>query len=146
MSGQSIANALHALGASRAEVLITHGHRPLAARAAAARPAARAASGDDTPTLGRYIATAAATSFAVVLVLVTAGLLAASTSFAGSLGIGAFAAVWGGGGFGAMIGGVLYVHRYEEPVFIPSLVGSELDRSPALLPSWPSSTPVPGRR
>lgn len=146
MPNQSIATALHALGASRAEVLITHVGRPPTTSAAVVRSEAEATPRADTPTPGRSIATAAAASFAIVLVAVTAGLMAAGTPFVDSLGIGAFSAVWGGGGFGAMIGGVVHVHRCEEPVVIPSLVGSELDRSPALLPSWPSSTPVPGRR
>ena len=146
MSNRSIATAIHALGASRAEILISRGPERPVSRAAAERPQVRTVSRDEAPGLGRYIAIAAAASTLVVLVVVTVGLMAASTSFVASLGIGAFAAVWGGGGFGAMIGGVLYVHRFEEPVLIPSLVGTELDRSPALLPPWPSATSVPGRR
>ena len=146
MSNRSIATALHALGASRAEILVSRGPRPSATRAPVTRQGARASSRDEAPGLGRYVAIAVAVSTSVVLVGVTMALMVASRSFVDSLGIGAFAAVWGGGGFGAMIGGVLYVHRFEEPVLIPSLVGTELDRSPALLPSWPSVTPAPGRR
>ncbi|WP_421119619.1 hypothetical protein ACE2AJ_20000 [Aquihabitans daechungensis] len=82
----------------------------------------------------------------IVLIVVTAALMAANTAFVDSLGIGAFAALTGGGGFGVMVGGVLYVERFEEPVLIPSMVGTARDRSPELLPPWPSSTPVAGRR
>jgi hypothetical protein len=146
MPNRSIATAIHGLAASRPEILVSQGPRPSAASAPAGRPEASAASRDEAPRLGRYIAVAAAASASIVLVVVTVGLMAASTSFVASLGIGAFAAAWGGGGFGAMIGGVLYVHRFEEPGLTPSLVGTELDRSPALLPPWPSEAPVPGRR
>ena len=74
---------------------------------------------DEAPGLGRLIATAAAASTSVVLVTVTAALLANGTPFATALAIGAFAALWGGGGFGAMIGGVLHAHRTEHPVLAP---------------------------
>lgn len=145
MPKRSISTAVQALGADRAEILMSQAHGPPAARAVREIPRDRTASRHELPGLGRYVAIAAAASFVVVLVGVSAGLMAASTSFVDSLGIGAFAAVWGGGGFGAMIGGVLYVHRFEEPAPIPSLVGSELDRSPEVLAPWPSATPVPGR-
>lgn len=146
MSNRSMSTAIHALGASRAEILMSRGPGPSAAGAAPERPKASAVARDETPGLGRHVAIAAAASALIVLVVVTVSVLVASRSFGASLGIGAGAAVWGGGAFGAMIGGVLHVHRFEEPVLIPSLVGTELDRSPALLPPWPSSTPVPGRR
>ena len=82
----------------------------------------------------------------MVLSAVTIGLLTLGASSTSSLGIGAFAALWGGGGFGVMIGGVLYAHRADGGTPTPSLVGSEHDLSPALLPAWPSSTPVAGQR
>jgi len=146
MSHRSIATALHALGANRAEILISRGPGSSAAGAKPARPRARETSVPEAPALGRYIAIAAAAAASIVLVVTTVGLMVAGTSFAASLGIGAFVAVWGGGGFGALIGGVLYVHRVEEPAPIPSLVGTDLDRSPELLAPWPSDTSVPGRR
>jgi hypothetical protein len=36
------------------------------------------------------------------------------TSFIDALGIGAFAALWGGPGFGGMAGGIYYVSREER--------------------------------
>lgn len=145
MPKRSIASAIHALGASRAEILVSQGPAHSAARTAAERLQVSAAPRGEAPGLGRYITIAAAASTLVVLVGVTVALMAASTSFVASIGIGAFAAVCGGW-FGALIGGVLFVNRFEESVLIPSFVDTELDRSPALLPPWPSATPVPGRR
>lgn len=145
MPKRSIASAIHALGASRAEILVSQGPAHSAARTAAERLQVSAAPRGEAPGLGRYITIAAAASTVVVLVGVTVALMAASTSFVASIGIGAFAAV-SGGWFGALIGGVLFANRFEESVLIPSFVDTELDRSPALLPPWPSATPVPGRR
>lgn len=145
MPKRSIASAIHALGASRAEILVSQGPAHSAARTAAERLQVSAAPRGEAPGLGRYITIAAAASTLVVLVGVMVALMAASTSFVASIGIGAFAAVCGGW-FGAFIGGVLFVNRFEESVLIPSFVDTELDRSPALLPPWPSATPVPGRR
>ena len=148
MPKRSIASAIHALGASRAEILVSQGPAHSAARTAAERLQVSAAPRGEAPGLGRYITIAAAASTVVVLVVlvgVTVALMAASTSFVASIGIGAFAAV-SGGWFVALIGGVLFANRFEESVLIPSFVDTELDRSPALLPPWPSATPVPGRR
>lgn len=145
MPKRSIASAIHALGASRAEILVSQGPAHSVARTAAERLQVSAAPRGEAPGLGRYITIAAAASTVVVLVGVTVALMAASTSFVASIGIGAFAAVCGGW-FGALIGGVLFANRFEESVLIPSFVDTELDRSPALLPPWPSATPVPGRR
>lgn len=145
MPKRSIASAIHALGASRAEILVSQGPAHSAARTAAERLQVSAAPRGEAPGLGRYITIAAAASTVVVLVGVTVALMAASTSFVASIGIGAFAAV-SCGWFGALIGGVLFANRFEESVLIPSFVDTELDRSPALLPPWPSATPVPGRR
>lgn len=100
----------------------------------------------DPPGLGRTIVIASVVTVTIVLVAVTAGLLAAGASVASSLGIGVFAAFWGGGGFGAMIGGVTHAHRSERATAIPSVVGSAEDLSPALLPAWPSTTSVRATR
>lgn len=100
----------------------------------------------EPPGLGRSIVVASAVAITVVLSTVTIGLLATGTSPASSFGIAAFAALWGGGGFGAMIGGVLYAHRLEQGDPTPSSVGSDHDLAPALLPAWPSTTTVPAMR
>lgn len=101
---------------------------------------------DELPGLGRSIVVAGGAAVLMVLSAVTVGLLTLGAPWTSSLGIGAFAALWGGGGFGVMIGGVLYAHRADGGTPTPSLVGSEHDLSPALLPAWPSSTPVAARR
>ena len=101
---------------------------------------------DGGPSLGRTIVVAMAIAVPSVLATVAMSLATTGASLTSSLGIGAFAALWGGGGFGVMIGGVLYAHRADAGTPTPSLVGSEYDLSPALLPAWPSSTPVSGRR
>lgn len=101
---------------------------------------------DELPGLGRSIVVAGGAAVLMVLGAVTIGLLATGASWTSSLGIGAFAALWGGAGFGVMIGGVLYAHRADGGTPAPSLVGSDHDLSPARLPAWPSSTPVAARR
>ena len=40
--------------------------------------------------------------------------LVGGTSFIDALGIGAFAAVWGGPGFGGMAGGIYYISREDQ--------------------------------
>lgn len=130
--------------AHRFEALVGRAQPPPAADQAPVPVTQRSQS--DPPGLGRSIVIASAATITIVLVGVTAGLLATGTSLASSIGIGVFAALWGGGGFGAMIGGVVHVHRFGERTHHPSVVGSELDRSPALLPVWPSHTPIASRR
>ncbi|HWJ98275.1 MAG TPA: hypothetical protein VNQ33_08955 [Acidimicrobiales bacterium] len=133
-------------GVGSTEALVSRAPTNLAAGSVGSSRDAATRARDGEPGLGRSIAVAAAVSMAVVLAAVTGVLVATGAPVVTSLGIGAFAALWGGGGFGAMIGGVLYAQRVEEPVSRPSLVGSDLDRTPALLAPWPSTTPVPGRR
>ncbi len=94
------------------------------------------------PGLGRSIVIASTATISVVFIAVTVGLLAIGTSLASSIGIGLFAAFWGGGGFGAMIGGVVHTHLLAEPAVYRSIVGTAEDRAPELLPPWPSATPV----
>ena len=57
-----------------------------------------------------------AISIAVILsfVGVTAGLLAMGEGWGAALGLGAFVGFWGGLGFGAMIGGVIWATRVEN--------------------------------
>jgi hypothetical protein len=116
----------------------------------AAAPTAPGREGDATRSepfgLGRSMLVAGAAAVTFVLVAVAGGLTATGSSFVEALGIGTFAALWGGGGFGAMIGGVVHAHRAEPRAAVPSPVGSADDRSPALLPPWPSTTPVAGAR
>ena len=57
-----------------------------------------------------------AITIAVVLsfVGVTSGLLAMGQGWGAALGLGAFVGFWGGLGFGAMIGGVIWATRMEN--------------------------------
>jgi Na+/melibiose symporter-like transporter len=48
-----------------------------------------------------------------VLALVTPIVAALGADWGAALGVGAFIAVWGGLGFGAMVAGVLRTHRFE---------------------------------
>lgn len=77
--------------------------------------AAAAASSEEVPGLGRSIAVACSVTISVTFAAITLGLVATGTSLASAIGIGLFAGVWGGGGFGAMIGGVVHAHRPEAP-------------------------------
>lgn len=129
---------------NRFEALVGRAQPPPAALPS--RTPANERSQSDPPGLGRSIIIASTATITFVLIAVTAGLMATGTSLASSFGIGVFAALWGGGGFGAMIGGVVHIHRSGARAEYPPVVGTPLDLSPALLPVWPSHTSVPGRR
>lgn len=103
-----------------AEVIVTD--RPEAATERAQPPPSPAPidHGHRDPVgLGRSIIITATCMSTVVFVLCTAGLLWGGHSPGSSVGIGLFAAFWGGGGFGAMIGGVTYAYRLEQAAAIP---------------------------
>jgi hypothetical protein len=144
MANQSRALIADELRINRFESLVGRAQPPPVSAATPTR--GKPISRDELPGLGRSIVVAGGAAVLIVLGAVTIGLLTMGASWTSSLGIGAFAALWGGGGFGAMIGGVLYAHRADGGTPAPSLVGSEHDLSPALLPAWPSSTPVAAQR
>lgn len=79
---------------------------------------AAAAGSEEVPGLGRSIAVACSVTISVTFAAITLGLVATGTSLASAMGIGLFAGVWGGGGFGAMIGGVVHAHRPDDPAVI----------------------------
>lgn len=71
-------------------------------------------SSEEAPGLGRLVGVAASIICTSVFVIVTAGLFATGTDLMPAMGIAFFAAAWGGGGFSAMIGGVIYASRLES--------------------------------
>ena len=77
----------------------------------------------DTPAggFGRAAATGAVIGYFVVLTIVTGIALAAGAGVVSALGVGAFAALWGGPGWGGMIGAVRYADRVgdDEPAAAP---------------------------
>jgi len=81
-------------------------------------PAANLATGKahttEAPGLGRSILIFGTVSFITVFVLVAAGLRVTGSELSTAIGLGMFAAIWGGGGFGAMIGGVMHATRLEQ--------------------------------
>jgi hypothetical protein len=89
------------------------------------RPPVLARAHEESPGLGRTLVRFVAASTAIVLAVVTLGLMAAGTSLVDALGIGALAALWGGGGFGAMLGGVFFVHGADRSAPARSLVPAE---------------------
>ena len=71
-------------------------------------------SSEEAPGLGRLVGFTAAIMCTTVLVVVTAALFASGVDLLPAMGIAFFAAAWGGGGFSAMIGGVIYASRLEN--------------------------------
>ena len=71
-------------------------------------------SSEEAPGLGRLVGVAAAIICTTVMVVVTSALFATGTDLLPAMGIAFFAAAWGGGGFSAMIGGVIYATRLEN--------------------------------
>lgn len=68
----------------------------------------------DPPGLGRQILLTMGILMPIVLIGVTIGARSLGVALPSAFGIGVFASLWGGGGFGAMIGGVIYAFRNEE--------------------------------
>lgn len=87
-----------------------------------------------------------AIAVSTAFVLVGAGMVLAGVSYPLAASVALFVAAWGGGGFGAMIGGVLHTHRV--PVLAGDPVGGRVgpDRNVAAqqLAPWPLSTRLPG--
>lgn len=71
-------------------------------------------SSEEAPGLGRLVGISAAIICTSVFVIVTGGLFATGTDLLPAMGIALFATAWGGGGFSAMIGGVIYATRLEN--------------------------------
>ncbi|MGH9042577.1 MAG: hypothetical protein ACRDZ3_20375 [Acidimicrobiia bacterium] len=64
--------------------------------------------------IGRAAVTGALVGFVVVLTLVSGIALAAGAGLIGALGVGAFAALWGGPGWGGMVGAVRHADRIAD--------------------------------
>lgn len=68
----------------------------------------------DEPNVGRTAMIGYAVGFVVSVVVITAVGTIAGMGFGASLGLGAFVGVWGGGGFGFMMGGTIPLARYLD--------------------------------
>ena len=80
-------------------------HRPVTGRTA----------GDGPPSgFGRAATIGAVIGYLVVLILVIGIVLVTGAGVASALAIGAFAALWGGPGWGGMIGAVRYADRFGD--------------------------------
>jgi hypothetical protein len=64
--------------------------------------------------IGRAAANGAVIGFIVVLAIVGGIALVAGAGMVSALGVGAFAAVWGGPGWGGMVGAVRYADRIAD--------------------------------
>ncbi len=64
--------------------------------------------------IGRAAATGAAIGFVVVLTIVACIALAGGAGVVSALAVGAFAALWGGPGWGGMVGAVRYADRIAD--------------------------------
>lgn len=91
----------------------------------------------ETPGFGRSILTWLAIATTTVLILVTGGMLLSGVSPASALGLGLFAAMWGGTGFGVMLGGVFHANRLETAT--PAVVAAS-----TTAPSSAGQASVPG--
>ncbi len=78
-------------------------------------PASLSETTTDPAGLSRQIYVAVGISCATVFVCVFAALAATGSAPSSSFGIAVFVAFWGGGGVGAMVGGVRFALRDEEP-------------------------------
>ena len=68
----------------------------------------------DMPNVGRSAAIGYLVGFVVVTIAITVGATFAGQGVGASLGLGAFVGLWGGGGFGFMMGGTVPLARHLE--------------------------------
>lgn len=73
----------------------------------------------EEPGFGRSILTWLAIAMVTVMILVTGGMLLSGTEPANAVGLGLFATMWGGTGFGVMLGGVVHANRLEQEARVP---------------------------
>jgi len=67
----------------------------------------------DPPGLGRHVLIGSIVGIFLSLPLITLGALAAGQKWQSALGLGLFTSLWGGMGFGSMVGGVIYATKIE---------------------------------
>lgn len=69
---------------------------------------------DDPPGMGQTMIRGAVIGVVISFIGVTIGILALGADSGSAIGIGLFAAFWGGLGFGSMVGGVVYAFGAEN--------------------------------
>lgn len=67
----------------------------------------------EPPGLLRAVAIGSLLGIVLAMLAVTGALLAGGSSTSEAVGIGAMAAFWGGLGFGSMVGGVIFLSRFD---------------------------------
>jgi predicted phage tail protein len=67
----------------------------------------------DPPGIGKALTVGVGVGVAAAFIVVAGGFLAGGQGWGPALGMGAFVALWGGLGFGGMIGGVVYLTRAD---------------------------------
>lgn len=67
----------------------------------------------DPPGLGRHIVIGSAVAFALSFPLILIGAMMLGQRWESAAGLSLFASLWGGIGFGSMVGGVIYVSKLE---------------------------------
>lgn len=73
----------------------------------------------EEPGFGRSILTWLAIAVISVMTLVTGGMLLSGAELVDAVGLGLFATMWGGTGFGVMLGGVVHANRLEQEARVP---------------------------
>ena len=96
--------------------------------------------------MGRSVFAGVAVGFTLSLIGVTAGLLVAGQELSTAIGLGLFTAVWGGLGFGAMMGGVMYLERAakapEPERSAPSIAAARRSTNRPVAPSGSEDLPA----
>ena len=67
----------------------------------------------DPPGLGRHVIIGSTVAFALSFPLIAIGAMLLGQQWQGAVALSLFASIWGGLGFGSMVGGVIYASKLE---------------------------------